>query len=110
MHETLVLLCTCPNDPVARELAAGLVARRLAACVNVLPAIRSIYRWQGEVQEDGETLLMIKTTQAAYPALESWLARAHPYDVPEIIALNVERGWPAYLDWVENETGAPGET
>ena len=101
------MFCTCPDDRTARDLAAALVERRLAACVNVLPGIRSIYRWQGEVQEEGEALLVVKTGRAAYPALESWLAEAHPYDVPEIIALPVEQGLPAYLDWVVHETAEP---
>jgi len=104
MKPILVVLCTCPDESVARKLAAGLVENRLAACVNVLPGIRSIYRWQGAVQEDGEVLMVAKTSRETYYELESWLAEHHPYDLPEIIALPVERGLPAYLEWVDQET------
>lgn len=103
--ETLVVLCTCPDAPTAGRLAGELVKRRLAACVNVLPEIRSIYRWQDAVQDDGEALMVVKTTRSAYARLESWLAEHHPYDVPEIVALPVALGSVAYLDWVSNETG-----
>ena len=104
MNPILVVLCTCPDDTVAKKLAAGLVDHRLAACVNVLPGIRSIYRWQGQAQEDDEVLMMIKASEKTYPALERWLQEQHPYDVPEIIALPVERGLPGYLEWVAQET------
>ncbi len=104
MNPILVVLCTCPDDAVAKNLASGLVHRRLAACVNVLPGIRSIYRWQGRVEEGGEVLMVIKAPEATYPALERWLQEQHPYDVPEIIALPVERGLPGYLEGVVQET------
>ena len=104
MKSILVVLCTCPNDTVAKKLAAGLVDLRLAACVNVLPGIRSIYRWQGQIQEDGEALMVIKTPAKMYSALERWLQEQHPYDVPEIVALPIERGLPGYLEWVAQET------
>ena len=104
MNTILVVLCTCPDENTARALASGLVENRLAACVNVLPGIRSIYRWQGAVQEDGEVLLVAKTSRETFPELESWLAEHHPYDLPEVIALPVERGLPAYLEWVAQET------
>ena len=104
MHSTLVLLCTCPDENVARTLAGRLVEERLAACVNVLPSVRSIYRWQGALQEDSEALMVIKTGASRYREAEDWLQRNHPYDVPEIIALPVEQGLPAYLEWVVQET------
>jgi periplasmic divalent cation tolerance protein len=102
-----VVLCTCPDGDVARRLAGGLVEARLAACVNVLPEIRSIYRWQGETCDDAEVLMIIKTTQAACPELERWLRSNHPYEVPEVLALPVEGGSHAYLDWVAQETLTP---
>ena len=102
--DVLVVLCTCPDAPTAGRLAGELVERRLAACVNVLPEIRSIYRWHGAIQDDGEALMVVKTTGSAYAQLESWLAEHHPYDVPEILALPVARGSAAYLDWVMEET------
>ena len=98
------MLCTCPDAATAQRLAGGLVERRLAACVNVLPAIRSIYRWQGEIQDDAEVLMIAKTTRLAYPALEAWLVEHHPYDVPEVLAVPVLKGSAAYLEWVQNET------
>ena len=104
MNPILVVFCTCPDETVARQLATGLVEQRLAACVNVLPPIRSIYRWQGSVHDDSESLVMIKTARARYAALERWLHEHHPYDVPEVIAVPVESGLPAYLDWVAQET------
>ena len=103
MTEALVVLCTCPNEEVARGLAGCLVENRLAACVNILPEIRSIYRWQGELQEDGEALMIMKTSRQAYPALEARLLEDHPYDVPEVIAVPLEAGSRNYLDWIAAE-------
>jgi periplasmic divalent cation tolerance protein len=108
MTQVLVVLCTCPDSATAESLATGLVENRLAACVNILPEIRSIYRWQKEVQQDTETLLVVKTSREAYPRLESWLIDHHPYDVPEVLALPIDRGAPNYLDWVIQETMKTG--
>jgi len=77
---------------------------RLAACVNILPAMQSIYRWQGAVEEVSEVAVVIKTTEDLYPQLEEALAKLHPYDIPEILALPIVAGLPAYLDWIESET------
>ena len=99
-----MVLCTCPDPATAERLARGLVGGGLAACVNILPQIRSIYRWQGETQDDAEVLMVAKTTRSAYAGLEAWLAEEHPYDVPEVLALPVRAGAGAYLDWVVNET------
>ena len=104
MEAILVVLCTCPDEAVARTLAAGLVEHRLAACVNVLPELRSIYRWQGRVHDDGECLMVIKTARRTYGDMEKWLADHHPYDVPEVIALPVDKGLPDYIEWVARET------
>ena len=98
-----MVYCTCPPDAVA-ALAGGLVERRLAACVNVLPKIRSVYRWEGAVTADEESLLVIKTTAASFAALRDWLCAQHPYDVPEVIAVPVTAGAPDYLAWVASET------
>lgn len=100
-----VVLCTCPDEDTAFELARGLVEAGLAACVNILPEIRSVFRWQGEVQSEAETLMVIKTSDGRYAELESWLVSNHPYDVPEVLALPVGGGLGAYLDWVAEETG-----
>ena len=104
MSDALVVLCTCPDAEAAGRLAGGLVEHRLAACVNVLPGIRSIYRWQGAVTEDAEELMVIKTTQDRYRALEEWLNDQHPYDVPEIVALAVDDISADYLAWMETAT------
>ena len=100
----LLVFCTCPDDATAGTVAARLVSQRLAACVTRLPAAVSTYWWKGEVQHDGEVLLLIKTTPARYPALEKALAEVHPYELPEILAVPVNRGLPAYLAWIEEST------
>lgn len=104
MQNALVLLCTCPDDAVAAGIARTLVDERLAACVNRLPRTAATYRWQGAVVEAAEVLLLIKTTASQYDALAARLTGLHPYEVPEIIALPVDRGLPAYLDWLAAET------
>ena len=103
MSEVLTVLCTCPDTATAKSLAAGLVEQGLAACVNVLPEIRSIYRWRNEIHDEGEVLLLAKTSRLAYASLESWLLEHHPYEVPEVLALPVQAGSADYLDWVLSE-------
>jgi periplasmic divalent cation tolerance protein len=95
----LVVLCTCPLE-VAPVLARQLVEARVAACVNLLPQVQSIYRWQDQVQQDSESLLLIKTTSEGYPRLEQHLREHHPYSVPEVLAIPVSQGLEAYLHWV----------
>ena len=97
----IVVLCTCPDDETARELATEIVKARLAACVNIVPTVRSIYRWQGEVASDEEALLLIKSTASRYGELESAIALHHPYDVPEIVQVPITAGVPSYLAWVQ---------
>lgn len=96
----LLCLCTCPDAASAQKLAGTLVGERLAACVNRLPGVLSTYRWQGEVNTDNEELLLIKTTADRFEALKARLLALHPYELPELIALPIERGHAAYLDWV----------
>lgn len=103
MSEVITVLCTCPDAATAKSLAAGLVEQGLAACVNVLPEIRSIYRWRNEIHDEGEVLLLAKTSRLAYASLESWLLEHHPYEVPEVLALPVQAGSADYLDWVLSE-------
>jgi periplasmic divalent cation tolerance protein len=100
MSNALVCLCTCPDEAVAGRLARALVEDRVAACVNVLPGLRSIYRWQDEIQEEPEVLLIIKTTVDAFPALEAAVRARHPYTVPELVALPVALGHQEYLAWL----------
>ena len=104
---TLLVITTCPDAAVAEDLARSLVEDRLAACVNILAPCRSIYRWQGQVETAAEVPLLIKTGAECYPALEAALRERHPYEVPEIIALPVAAGLPAYLGWVAAETREP---
>lgn len=99
-----LVLTTLPNAEIADELARGLVESGLAACVNILAPCRSVYRWRGIVQEDGEVPLFIKTTAELYPALETYLRERHPYELPEIVALDVSAGLPDYLQWVAQST------
>lgn len=102
----LLVLTNLPDRAVAEKLADLLIAKNLAACVNILAPCRSVYRWKDAVQHDEEHPMLIKTTAERYAALERALRAAHPYELPEIIAVPIERGLPAYLDWVAAETKA----
>ena len=104
MTDVLLVMCTCPDLPTAEKLAEGTVENGFAACVNILPEIRSIYRWQDELQMDDEVLMLVKTSREAYPQLERWLLDNHPYDMPEVLALPVETGAANYLAWVGGES------
>ncbi len=99
-EETMVILTTCGNDEDAGALARTLVERRLAACVNAVGNVASTYRWKGEVQQDRETLLIIKTTAARLAAVEQTIREKSKYELPELIALPVEKGGADYLAWV----------
>jgi periplasmic divalent cation tolerance protein len=105
----LLVLTNCPDLQVAGRLRRHLVESRLAACVNQLAPVASTYRWKGAVEDAVEIPLLIKTTRAAYPALEAALRQLHPYEVPEIIAIAVDRGLPEYLNWASIETAVPGD-
>src|SRR5882724_7489507 len=102
-HELLVLVTTSSYDEAA-SIAGALVSERLAACVNVVPAIESIYRWEGKVTHDREALMIIKTTDERYPELERRVKDLHSYSTPEVIALRIERGSSDYLEWLRNST------
>ena len=102
-EQVCVVLCTVPSEEAASALARSVLQARTAACVNVLPGVRSHYWWEGRLQEDGEWLLIMKTTRARYGALQAAVREAHPYAVPEIMALDVAEGWPPYLAWVAQE-------
>jgi periplasmic divalent cation tolerance protein len=99
-EETMVVLTTCGNDEDANALARALVEQRLAACVNAISRVASTYRWRGEVQQDQETLLIIKTTTPRLAALEQAIREHSKYELPEMIALPVQAGGAAYLNWV----------
>lgn len=102
--EPMVVLCTCPNNTVAAEIATALVTQHLAACVNRVTGVKSWYRWKGKVQQDDEVLLMIKTVAARLPELEIAIRAIHPYKIPEIIALPVAAGSVTYLGWIAENT------
>jgi periplasmic divalent cation tolerance protein len=107
MTGALLVLCTAPTAEVAAELARALVEARLAACGNVVPGLRSIYRWQGKVEDEPEVLLLLKTTREHFPALREELLRRHPYQVAEVLALPVEAGSGPYLAWLAGSVGPP---
>ena len=102
--QTLLILTNLPDEASAQTLASRLVEARLAACVNILAPCRSVYRWQGALEDAKEVPLLIKTTAARYPALEAAIRASHPYELPEIIAVPIVRGLPDYLSWVAAET------
>ncbi|KAI1886674.1 hypothetical protein AGOR_G00198230 [Albula goreensis] len=91
---------TCPNEQVAKDLARGMVEKKLAACVNIIPKITSVYEWQGKIEEDNEVLLMIKTRSTKVSALAEYVRSNHPYEVAEVISLPIDQGNPPYLKWL----------
>ncbi len=100
----IVVLCTVPSAEIAERVAHALLEARCAACVNIVPAVRSLYRWNGAVQDAGELQLLIKTRTARYADVERVIRAAHPYEVPEIIALPIAHGSADYLAWIAAET------
>ncbi|HPB73682.1 MAG TPA: divalent-cation tolerance protein CutA [Chromatiaceae bacterium] len=96
----ILVFCSAPDLETADRLGTRLVEEDLAACVNLLPGIRSIYRWQGKLVRDAEVLLLIKTREVLFPTLAARLRELHPYDLPEIIACPISQGLPDYLEWV----------
>lgn len=102
--ETILVISNLPDQASAAKLAAILIEQRLAACVNVQSPCASVYRWQGQVETATEVPVFIKTTRDRYAALEQAIKAHHPYELPEIIAVPLVAGLPAYLDWVRTET------
>ncbi len=100
MSSFQVVLCTCPDQQTAENLARHIVQQQLAACVNIVPGLTSVYRWEGQIESASECLLLIKTDQQLYPQLEECLLKQHPYALPEISALPITQGAPAYLHWL----------
>jgi periplasmic divalent cation tolerance protein len=101
---TLLVLTNLPDRAAAERLAGALIEQRVAACVNILSPCRSVFRWKSAVQSEEEHPVLIKTTAERYDALEAAIRAGHPYELPEIIAVPIERGLPAYLAWVDAET------
>ena len=100
MSNALIVLVTVPNIEEASRIADALVGGRLAACVNILGGIESVYRWEGKIARDSETLMVIKTTDERYAELEVQIKALHSYTTPEVIAIRIERGSEAYLKWL----------
>ncbi|MEQ1772514.1 MAG: divalent-cation tolerance protein CutA [Burkholderiales bacterium] len=103
-NDVLLVLTNLPHREAAAELAKSLIAEKVAACVNILGACTSVYRWQGKIENAEEIPLLIKTTGARYAALEATIRRMHPYELPEIIAVPLAQGLSGYLQWVAEET------
>jgi periplasmic divalent cation tolerance protein len=108
-EDFVVILVTVPDEEVAGRLAHDLVTEKLAACVNVLPSVRSVYAWEGEICNEGELLCLLKTRRALFPAVRDRVRKLHPYQVPEIVALPLVEGSDDYLAWLRDNTrGQPG--
>lgn len=108
MSDVALVFVTGPAPETLESIARTLIEERLIACANVLPDVRSIYRWQGSIEQATESLAMLKTTDARLEALERRIAELHPYEVPEILAVDVARGHEAYLAWVRGCVTHPG--
>jgi len=102
MTDKRIVLSTAGSEDEARKIARHLVEQQLAACVNIVPYVESIYRWQGKVESSREWLLIIKTSAERFPAVRDALRELHSYDLPECVAINIEDGSPEYLDWLAN--------
>ncbi len=102
--DVLLVFTSLPDRATAESLARTLIAEKVAACVNILGACTSVYRWQGAVEQVDETPVLIKTTAARYAALEALIRRLHPYELPEIVAVPLTHGLPGYLQWVAEVT------
>jgi len=106
MTDKRIVLTTAASEEEAHKIARALVERGAAACVNIVPQITSLYRWQGNVEESREWLLIVKTTAAAFVQVRDAIAELHSYEVPECVCLNIEDGSPAYLDWIAESVSA----
>lgn len=100
MSNAIVVLVTTPSAEKAAEIARALVEEQLAACGNIVPGLRSIYRWEGKVQDEGEALLILKTEARLFEGLRARVVELHPYEVPEVISFRIEEGHAAYLKWI----------
>jgi periplasmic divalent cation tolerance protein len=105
MTDAQLVLTMLPNADKAVEVARTLVEERLAACCNLIPAVRSIYRWEGKLQDENEVLLLLKTKSEQLERLKARILELHPYEVPEVLAVPVEAGYSGYLEWLAKELG-----
>ena len=104
MQTYQLIVSTCPDTATAEQLACRLLDAKLAACVNIIPGVRSIYVWKGERQCDNEVILLIKAPGPAYQAIENLIHEHHPYELPEVIAVEINGGLPEYLAWLDEQT------
>ena len=102
--DTYLVITNLPDRDSAAKLARALIEKRLAACINILSPCRSVYRWKGKIEDAEEFPMLIKTTRERYDELEAAIRAGHPYELPEIIAVPLAGGLPAYLEWVDSET------
>ena len=107
MEDTIIVLCTCPDKCVGENIARLLVEKRLAACVNLIPDVTSVYRWKDEVVTDQEVQLLIKTSTPMFTDIQQLIRQQHPYELPEIIAVRLDEGFPQYLEWIAREVQKP---
>lgn len=110
MTEKRIVLCTAGSEDEARKIARHLVERRFAACVNIVPQVESIYRWQGEVESSREWLLMIKTSAARFAEVRGAIRQLHSYELPECVALAIEDGSEEYLNWIETSVSGKADS
>jgi len=96
-----IVFCTCPNQEIAVKLGSALVEAKLAACVNIIPGLTSIYTWQEKIETSTEVLLIIKTKTSLFQALETFILQNHPYECPEIVGIPISQGFSGYLQWIE---------
>lgn len=104
MNNHIIILTTLPDEAVARRLAQELIKGQMAACINILPRMSSIYSWKGKIEEGQEHLLMIKTRAECYSAIEQAIKAQHPYELPEIIATPISHGLPEYMNWIDENS------
>lgn len=104
MDKFVVVLCTVDNLESAKKIARIVVEERLAACANIMQGLSSIYHWKGEIVEDSECLLILKTKATLFEVLKNKILEIHPYEVPEIISLGIDNGFDKYLDWIKENT------
>ena len=106
----MVTISTVPSPETGRQIAHALIESRIAACVNIVPGLQSIYHWQGKIEESEESLLIIKTTGEVLKQLTEKILEMHPYDCPEVLSFDIRTGNPAYLDWIDSVTGISAPT
>lgn len=104
LDKPIMVYCTCPSLEAGKDIASKVVEAKLAACVNLVPNITSIYRWENKIEESSEILLILKTSEKVYRLLEAEILKHHPYECPEVIGIPIEHGYKGYLEWLNQNT------